>query len=168
MTTHLALLSTRLPRLKSEDEEDPLFDDDWDAAQYLYPRAGNRSADQAASKPPITLLTAQIGQNVIFDPSREELAVADGVVAVSVGSTNSNAPRPANLNILAIRTIDPAARDTFPGVPRDGESQTQGAKIEGVWSPPRGGIKRSFLKGMMSQAVEVAGEVMRDLEGFAG
>ena len=167
LTTHLALLSTRLPRLKSEEEEDPLFDDDWEASQYLYPSKGKATTGQPAIKPPITLLTAQVGQNVIFDPSKEELAVAEGVVAVSVGPTTTSTTD-STLSILAVRMLDPAARDTFPGVPRDGESENQGAKIEGVWSPPKGGIKRSFLKTIMTQAVEVAAEVMRDLEGFAG
>ena len=136
LTTHVALLSTRLPRLKSEEEEDPLFDDDWEASQFLYPRSQKASAEVATVKPPITLLTAQVGKNVIFDPSREELAVAESVIAVSIGPTTAKTPSPSGLSILAVRMIDSAARDTFPGVPRDSDSQPQGTQVEGVWSPP--------------------------------
>ncbi|KAI6892223.1 hypothetical protein KC334_g13526, partial [Hortaea werneckii] len=38
LTTHLALLSTRLPALVSERDEDPLFNDDWEASTFLYPK----------------------------------------------------------------------------------------------------------------------------------
>lgn len=168
LTTHVALLSTRLPRLKSEEEEDPLFDDDWDASQYLYPRSQKTTALEATIKPPVTLLTAQIGQNVVFDPSREELAVAESLTAVSVGPTSTKSGSASELSILAVRTIDSAARDTFAGVPRDTDGQTQGGKVEGVWTPPKGGIKRSAFKKLLVESLEVAAEVMSDLEGFAG
>ncbi|KAI1631919.1 ribosomal protein S5 domain 2-type protein [Biscogniauxia mediterranea] len=95
LTTHLALLSTRLPRLKSEADEDPMFDDDWAASVYIYPPAPTTSsspnpslsADPSSlfSRPPITLLVMAVGDSIIFDPSKEELAVADSVLAVSVG-----------------------------------------------------------------------------------
>ena len=117
-------------------------------------------------------MTAQVGSNILFDPSREELAIAEGVVAVSIGPS---AKSTTALSILTVRTLDSAARDTFPGVPRDGTEPQQvagqgttEAGAEGIWTPPRGGIKRSFLKRVMGEAVEVAREVMGDLEGFVG
>ncbi|KAI1494465.1 ribosomal protein S5 domain 2-type protein [Biscogniauxia mediterranea] len=97
LTTHLALLSTRLPRLKSEADEDPMFDDDWAASVYIYPPAPTTTSSSLPpslsaadpsllfSRPPITLLVMAVGDSIIFDPSKEELAVADSVLAVSVG-----------------------------------------------------------------------------------
>ncbi|KAK4142985.1 ribosomal protein S5 domain 2-type protein [Dichotomopilus funicola] len=140
LTTHLALLSTRLPRLKSEGDEDPFFDDDWAAAPYLFPRSSETSAHTTTSttststRPPITLLVMAVANNIIFDPSKEELAVADAALAVSVTSTSSHTTtadadpiRQAqaqeqeekegrNLRLLSIRTIDPPSRLTPPGV----------------------------------------------------
>lgn len=43
----------------------------------LYPGAGE-------ALPPITLLVLSVGGNVFFDPTREELAVGDVILAVSV------------------------------------------------------------------------------------
>ena len=159
LTTHLALLATRLPRLKSEGDEDPFFDDDWAAAPYLFPRAAAAAksphAAQAArpgpdhpatgTRPPITLLVMAVGNNILFDPSKEELAVADVALAVSVAgeeattttttaaaaataATTTSAAAAAsgttepshgtrNLRLLSIRTVDPPSRLTPPGVP---------------------------------------------------
>ena len=64
----------------SQAEEDPLFDDDWDASLPLYPAASAAVGDV----PAITLLVTAVGENVFFDPTREEIAVADCVLAVSV------------------------------------------------------------------------------------
>ncbi|GAP89005.1 putative 3 exoribonuclease family protein [Rosellinia necatrix] len=176
LTAHLALLATRLPRLRSEGDEDPMFDDDWAASRFLYPRnrttttstttttkntkktttkttaaaaAAAAAAEEKAegrggssSRPPITLLVMAAGDNVIFDPSKEELAVADCALAVSVGEAPAagnddddlvttgtgtgmdvdgddvgvgGAPR--TLRLLSVRTIDPPSRLTAPGVP---------------------------------------------------
>ncbi|KAK4111245.1 hypothetical protein N656DRAFT_781092 [Canariomyces notabilis] len=137
LTTHLALLSTRLPRLKSEGDEDPFFDDDWAAAPYLYPRQQTatptaKSAPRSpATRPPITLLVMAVANNILFDPSKEELAVADAALAVSVtSSTRSDEnddgdgddsmdvkeKKGRNLRLLSIRTVDPPSRLTPPGV----------------------------------------------------
>ncbi|KAH6850912.1 ribosomal protein S5 domain 2-type protein [Chaetomium sp. MPI-CAGE-AT-0009] len=142
LTSHLALLSTRLPRLKSEGDEDPFFDDDWAAAPYLYPRtttpspsttttSSSSSTTAAATRPPITLLVMAVGNNIIFDPSKEELTVADVALAVSVTSTAASPSKAhtndademqagtepgRNLRLLSIRTIDPPSRLTPPGV----------------------------------------------------
>lgn len=77
-----------------------------------------------------------VGNNIIFDPSKEELTVADVALAVSVTSSattsTSSKPHPADeitqakaeadaspgrsLRLLSIRTIDPPSRLTPPGV----------------------------------------------------
>ncbi|KAI0974779.1 hypothetical protein F4678DRAFT_420827 [Xylaria arbuscula] len=138
LTTHLALLATRLPRLKSEGDEDPMFDDDWAASQFIYARSTSSSTTPSssiilnASRPPITLLVMAVGDNVIFDPSKEELAVADCALAVSVGENAETERDDAEgamdvdvdakagaraLRLLSVRTIDPPSRLTAPGVP---------------------------------------------------
>lgn len=195
LTTHLALLSTRLPRLKSERDEDPLFDDDWAASTPLYPRAG----PTAINRPPITLLVVAVGANIIFDPSKEELAVAEAVMALSVGETTtttttttrgggapavsvSGKPSAPALRLHAIRTIDPPSRLTPPGVPNALNSATggvaptssaeaialrEGMQTPGVWTPPRGGVKRGLVGRVIKLATQeggVAEEVLQALE----
>jgi exosome complex component RRP42 len=158
IATYLALRDTRLPRLKSEGEEDPIADDDWMASTYMYPKKGT-------SRPPLTLLVAAIGDNVLFDPSHEELKVADAIVAVSVGQIEDD----KSWRILATRTIDTPARDTMKGVPRDGEADVQGKfEIQGIWTPKVGGIKRNVLKNIMKLVLSggVANDVMQGLDGF--
>ena len=160
MATHLALRDTRIPKLKSEGEEDPIADDDWMASTYLYPRSVTSTA-----RPPVTLLVVVVGESVIFDPSREELAVADSVIAVSVGSGGDEDAD--GMKLLAIRMIDTPARDTMKGVPQSGEAP-EGADVPGVWKPRLGGIKRSTLKTVV-QAVfagGVARDVLTGLDGF--
>ncbi|KAK1782842.1 ribosomal protein S5 domain 2-type protein [Copromyces sp. CBS 386.78] len=140
LTTHLALLATRLPRLKSEGDEDPLFDDDWAAAPYLYTRPVQKGSKKTASaptaRPPVTLLVMAVGNNIIFDPSKEELAVADVALAVSVGEHTGFASSKStemdidteeikghhNLRLLSVRTIDPPSRLTPPGIPNASNS----------------------------------------------
>lgn len=136
LTTHLALLATRLPRLKSEGDEDPLFDDDWDVSPFLYSR--KKAAESAASsRPPITLLVTAVGDNIIFDPSKEELAVADVAIAISITEAAVRAANPPddmevdsgavkplssgarNLRLLSIRVIDPPSRLTPSGAADD-------------------------------------------------
>ncbi|KAI7765518.1 hypothetical protein LZL87_007269 [Fusarium oxysporum] len=176
LTTHLALLATRLPRLKSEGDEDPMFDDDWEASTFLYPRDG---ADAAGSRPSITLLVVAIGDNTIFDPAKEELAVAETALAVSVAEVRRVASegdmevdkKSRELKLLSIRTIDPPSRLTPPGVPhttngtaQKGEAQT----AEGVWKAPLGGTKFGVMDSIIQAVLEkggVADEVLEGLEG---
>lgn len=142
LTTHLALLSARLPCLKSEADEDPMFDDDWDASVYLYPRKPQSTTSKSYAKPSITLLVMSVGTNVIFDPSKEELAVADIVLAVSVAERSSSSTSTEamdidsgskktqrELRLLAVRTIDPPSRLTPPGLPNFLNSATGGNAI---------------------------------------
>lgn len=109
-----------------------------------------------------------VGQNTIFDPSREELAVADTILAISLGNVLSD-----DLHILSMRMLDTSARDTFAGVPATGQEVLEkvaregGEVAEGVWVPRRGGVKRAALKEVMRSVVEVAKEVVEGLEGFS-
>ena len=180
LATHLALRSTRLPKLKSQGEEDPLVDDDWESSEYLFPGANGKSKMKEKGEPtermtltmpPITLLVMTVGDNIIFDPSHSELAVADAVFAVSVGLYNVNSPP----TIMAIRTIETPARDTMKGIPASGEA-VEGEVIPGVWNPRVGGLKRDMLKRVIRAVVggaetqqngkSVAGELFDGLEGF--
>ncbi|KFX97252.1 hypothetical protein V490_02894 [Pseudogymnoascus sp. VKM F-3557] len=179
LTTYLALLSTRLPALKSERDEDPLFNDDWDAAVPLYPRAGT------TARPPVTILVIAVGENVLFDPSKEELAVADAVLAVSVadrpvataeeGDMDVDGGRKRDIRLLSARTIDPPARLTPPGVPNylntatggDAAAKVESGGEEGVWSARRGGTGREMVKRMVGRVLSsgVVEEVLDGLEG---
>lgn len=187
LTTHLALLSTRLPRLKSEQDEDPLFDDDWDASVFLYPRTKHNSFD----RPPVTLLVMSVNGNIIFDPSKEELSVAEIVLAVSIGERSQvedgdmdiDSGKARDLRLLAVRTIDPPSRLTPAGVPNILNTATGGAPAatnekassqretmveSGVWQPPRGGAKREQIAAMIQKVLEeggVAEEVLAGLDG---
>lgn len=190
LTTHLALLATRLPRLKSEGDEDPLFDDDWDSSAYLYPQKGGISL----SRPPVTLLVMAVGSNIIFDPAKEELAVADVALAISVADAAPSAgggddvmdvdgPTKRNLRLLSIRTIDPPSRLTPPGVPRtadgtvgnvNGEAKqadprtTETETVEGVWKAPRGGAKVAIIGAIIQKALEKGGVADEVLDGLKG
>lgn len=183
LTTYLALLSTRLPALKSERDEDPLFNDDWDAAVPLYPRHA------ATSRPPVTILVVAVGENVLFDPSKEELAVADAVLAVSVADRaaagaadeggdvdmQGGESRKRDIRLLSARTIDPPARLTPPGVPNylntatggDAAAKVESGGEEGVWSARRGGTGREMVKRMVGRVLSsgVVEEVLDGLEG---
>ncbi|KAI9741239.1 MAG: hypothetical protein M1834_002955 [Cirrosporium novae-zelandiae] len=215
LTTYLALRTTRVPRLKSEGDEDPLFDDDWEAAEDLYPptsrpqqwRNGDNDEEMQdvtdgkkmvhgwTVNPPITLLVMSVGDNIIFDPTREELAVADAVLAVSVSVLSTPTTSTSTIqgktsrefSILALRTVDLPGRLTNPGIPNSMNTATGGvapkseeegvlmremmATEKGVWRPPRGGMNREVLKKMVGLVVEkggVAEEVLEGLEGLEG
>lgn len=165
MTTHLALLTSRLPALKSERDEDPLFDDDWDASVPLYPKDSHRQLD----KPPVIILAMAVASNIIFDPCKEELAVADAVLAVACTSAPSSSQ---GARVVSIRAIDPPSHLTPPGVPNamnsatggvvpasSAESLTQRELLanSGVWTPPRGGMKRSLISQVVKSIVEKGG-----------
>lgn len=180
LTTHLALLSTKLPKLKSQGEEDPFFDDDWDVAEYLYPRS--RSGRGASLvRPPVTLLVISAGENIIFDPNREEIAVADAVLAISITRDSDG----DGLKLLSIRTVDPPSRLTQPGVPNSDNVATLGStaaaeeaeivnpstgeeEVSGVWRPRRGGIKRSTIAQMVKTVLKKGGVGEEVLEGLEG
>ena len=179
LTTHLALLSTKLPKLKSKGEEDPFFDDDWNAAEYLYPRSQLKShLSTQQVRPPVTLLVVSVGDNVVFDPNREEIAVADTVLAVSVTRDIDS----EGLKLLSIRTVDPPSRLTQPGVPNSENLATLGStaeepamqesspseEVSGVWKPRRGGVKRRTIAKMLKLVLEKGGVGEEVLEGLEG
>jgi exosome complex component RRP42 len=179
----LALLSTRLPKLKSEGDEDPLFDDDWDASVFIYPRASLESQ----TRPPITLLVMAVKDNIIFDPSKEELAVAEVVLAISVGERlrgkdvmETDVGKTRDLRLLAVRTIDPPSRLTPAGLPNvlntatggtastteQAASQRETMVEVGVWQPPRGGAKRKLIAMMIEKVLEQGGVAEEVLDGL--
>lgn len=162
MAIHLALRDTRIPRLKSEGEEDPLADDDWEASVYLYSKPG-KTRSLAAAVPPVTLLVMVVGENVVFDPSGTELAVAEGVFAVSIARV---AAKDDQVNILAVRMLETSARDTFKGVPRN-EGGNDWDVVPGVWRPKVGGVKRAVLTKVMKAVLgDVGKETVGSLEAF--
>ncbi|KAJ5513190.1 Exoribonuclease phosphorolytic domain 1 [Penicillium fimorum] len=181
LTTHLALLSTKLPKLKSTGEEDPFFDDDWAAAEYLYPRSNTSKSPLSAApshpvRPPVTLLVISVGDNIIFDPNREEIAVADAVLAISITRSSDS----ETLKLLSIRSIDPPSRLTHPGTPNSenvnmlgtsaalGEESGGQEEVEGVWRPRRGGVKRSVIARMVKTVLGKGGVGEEVLEGLEG
>ncbi|PNY29249.1 Exosome complex component RRP42 [Tolypocladium capitatum] len=186
LTTHLALLATRLPRLKSEGDEDPMFDDDWEASTFLYPREGVSTG----SRPPITLLVVAVGNNIIFDPAKEELAVAESALAVSVSEVRTLKRQGAmdvdsgrELRLLSMRTVDPPSRLTPPGEPNSTNMATAGAPAasrqtqqqkpdgqpeEGVWKAPLGGTKFGVLDRTIQAVLEQGGVAHEVLDGLEG
>lgn len=171
LTTHLALLSARIPALISEKDEDPLFNDDWEASKFLFPRDAK---GKAKTKPPVTLLVMTVGQNILFDPSREELAVADAVVAISAAQGKDG-----SLEMVALRTVDPPSRLTASGVP-DSVNSTAGGSASAeavlklreedagrtIWRPPRGGIGRVVMSRMIKAVVEKGGVGQEVMDGL--
>lgn len=173
--------------MKSEADEDPLFDDDWEESVFLYPR----SSQEAHSRPPVTLLVMAVKDNIIFDPCKEELAVAEVVLAVSVGERVSGDAEERmevdseksgrDLRVLAVRTIDPPSRLTHPGIPNAQNTATGGAAAasieqatsqretteeEGVWQPPRGGASRKLIALMIQRVLEPGGVAEEVLDGL--
>ncbi|RDA86490.1 hypothetical protein CP532_3614 [Ophiocordyceps camponoti-leonardi (nom. inval.)] len=178
LTSHLALLSTRLPLLRSEGDEDPMFDDDWEASTFLYPRDGG-------SRPPITLVVLSVSGNIIFDPAKEELVVAEAVLALSVSEARStkavgdmDVDSNPELRLVSLRSIDPPSRLTPPGVPNSAALTATGvpaAKVpdrlqppeEGVWRAPVGGVKPAIIDDILRTVLDkdgVAREVLDALK----
>lgn len=115
---------------------------------------------------------------MIFDPSREEIAVADAVLAISVTRDDTS----EGLKLLSIRTIDPPSRLTQPGIPNSENVNMLGAavlsddpavnqsvgqeEVPGVWRPRRGGVKRSVIAGMIKTVLKKGGVGEEVLEGL--
>ena len=117
-----------------------------------------------------------MGPNIFFDPTREELAVADAVLAVSLTTCPFiNSKDKAALQLLSLRTIDPPSRLTSPGVPdklnpATGAVKTVGngdADEEGVWRPPRGGMKRELVGRVLEACLEKEGAGEEVMAGLA-
>jgi len=120
-----------------------------------------------------------VGDTILFDPSKEELAVADAVLAISAAQTGTD-----GLKIVALRTVDPPSRLTAAGVPSALNTTAGGAATtlsmaealqirekdqgQSVWRPPRGGVRRGAVARMVKMVVERGGvgeEVMAGLGG---
>lgn len=167
-----------------------MFDDDWQSSKLLYPQDERAST----SRPPITLLVIAVGGNIIFDPSKDELAVAESLLAVSVaevpgkngGNEDAAMDGARQLRLLSVRTIDPPARMTAPGMlnsenpatnvstpgKKAAPSAPQAAASQGVhpgvWRPPIGGTKFGVLQAMIAKVLEkggVADEILDALDG---
>lgn len=106
-----------------------------------------------------------VGANIVFDPTSEELAVAEAVLAVSVGGGGEEGVR-----VLGVRMVDPPSR----GMPRGGGDAGdeggggEGEGERGVWRGVRGGMKRGVVGRVVRMVVEKGGvgeEVLGGLEG---
>lgn len=173
-----------------------MFDDDWAASRFIYPRQRS-GASKATARPPITLLVMAVGDNIIFDPSKEELAVADSALAVSVSEGKTTKEKAGDdmdvdgqqesgrsLRLLSVRTIDPPSRLTPPGVPnsvnaaawgqggaalKNPEARTSETEdVAGVWKAPRGGVKFALLSAMVQSVLERGGVADEVLDGLEG
>lgn len=123
-----------------------------------------------------------VQDSIIFDPSKEELAVAEVVLAVSVGErvTGKSETGGRDLRLLAVRTIDPPSRLTPAGLPNTLNTATGGTAStteqaasqretmveEGVWQPPRGGAKRKLIAAMIQKVLEHGGVAEEVLDGL--
>ena len=123
----------------------------------------------------MTLLVVSVGENIIFDPNREEITVADAVMAISVTRDGES----DGLKLLSIRTVDPPSRLTQPGVPNsenmatgaavnagEGSLVTGGEETPGVWRPRRGGVKRKTVARMIKLVLEKGGVGEEVLDGL--
>lgn len=155
-----------------------MFDDDWEASTHLYPREGAATG----SRPPITLLVIAIGDNIIFDPAKEELAVAETALAVSVSEVRKEGAMDVDsgrtLRLLSLRTIDPPSRLTPPGVPNAVNVATSGTpantsqktegQVEGVWKAPLGGTKFAVMDRIIQEVLAKGGVADEVLDGLDG
>ena len=119
-----------------------------------------------------------VGENIIFDPSGDELAVADSVLAISAAQAADG-----SLKMVCLRTVDPPSRLTAAGVPAALNSTAGGAgslsaaealalrerdQGQSIWRPPRGGVRRALVARIVKMVVERGGvgeEVLAGLEG---
>ena len=127
-----------------------------------------------------------IGDNIIFDPSRDELAVADAVAAISYAEQGSSSNLPENsggrFKLLAIRSIDPPSRLSAAGVPvassagggtaplsnADASMLREQDQGQTIWRPPRGGVRRGVLARMIKAVLEKGGVGEEVMDGLAG
>lgn len=100
------------------------------------------------------MLVIAVGDNIFFDPSREELAVADAVVAVSFVSGGGKDGGGKGVRVLAVRSVEPPGRQA--GAATDEE--------EGVWQRKKGGVGRKVLGRMVGMVVGVGEEILAGLQ----
>lgn len=124
-----------------------------------------------------------VGPNVFFDPSREELAVADVVLSLTFAAPAPLSRPPAaaskgflklrpGANLLAVRMVEPPGRRLTAVVGTvvvEGQDEA-GAGGEGVWKKRAGGVGREVLRRMVDMVIRKGGvgeEVLAALEGWA-
>ncbi|MCJ1465333.1 hypothetical protein MMC07_003951 [Pseudocyphellaria aurata] len=171
LTTHLALLNTRLPAPISNlaEDEDPLFNDDWAAAVPLY-----LPSSPSPQRPPVSVLAIAVGSNIFFDPSREELAVADVVLSITFCSSSSLPPSKSNsggVKLLAARTVEPPGRrlSAVVGTAEDQAAADGAGAGAGIWKRRAGGVGRDVLRRMVDLVIKKGGvgeEVLDALDGW--
>lgn len=116
-----------------------------------------------------------VGPNIFFDPSREELAVADVVLALTFSSSSLPNPNPG-VKLLAIRMVDPPGRRVTTGgtattgtVGGAAVQEGDSGEGEGVWRKRAGGVRREVVRRMVDLVVRKGGvgeEVLAGLEGW--
>lgn len=129
------------------------------------------------------MLAVAVGPNVFFDPSREELAVADVVLSVTFTSSSSSPPRstPSKkhpsaddettqtpVHLLAIRTVEPPGRRLTSAVGTV-EERSSDAGGPGTWKKRAGGVRRDVVNQIVTLIVSKGGvgeEVLAGLEGW--
>jgi len=99
-----------------------------------------------------------IGPNVLLDPSRDELSVAEGVWAVSLLPPTENKSRPRVVGVRTLETIPVPIEDKTVGA-------TGGEGYEGGVVGGRGGVSRETVRRVIKIVGAVAGEVWEALEG---
>jgi exosome complex component RRP42 len=121
-----------------------------------------------------------VGNNILFDPSKEELAVAESIIAVSIGFPNMANGKNDCGRILSVRSIDSPARLTPPGIPNSVNTTTASQQFtmqdvitaresfsdQGVWNPPRGGLPRSLVKRIMASIFGPGGIIQDIITGL--
>lgn len=102
-----------------------------------------------------------VGDNIFFDPSREELAVADAVVAVSFvsGKDGNWNGKGEGVRILAVRSVEPPGQQAGA---QAGEEEEE--KEGGVWKRKKGGVGRAMLGRMVGMVICVGEEILAGLQ----
>lgn len=112
-------------------------------------------------------MVASVGSNIFFDPSREELAVADAVAVLTITSTQGGGTK-----VVAIRSIDsPANFSTASDLAGAEKAQNTSEDSEGVWRPKRGGMTLDVVRDMVQLSSKLGGvgdEILAVLEAFVG
>lgn len=133
------------------------------------------------------MLAVTVGPNVFFDPSREEIAVADVVLSLTFAAAASSSPAPLSttgkgpmrstqaeqrhggVKLLAIRMVEPPGRrmTTALGAAEAIEGPDEGGG--GVWKKRAGGVRREVVRRVVDLVVSKGGvgeEVLAGLEGW--
>jgi len=100
-----------------------------------------------------------VGPNVLLDPSRDELCVAEGVWAVSLLPPLSKKGGPRIVGIRTLETIPVPVEDKAVGA-------KGGVGWEGGIVGGRGGVGWQTVRKVIKVVAQEAGEVWEALDGF--